>query len=433
MYSRLPTRSAAGLLTAAILLWSTSAQGARGRGGVAVAPLEAMGVDPSTAAILTGVAEGAAMHMSGGGRFVAHGELLRAVDADDEAGCRSEDCLARAAAELGVDRLLTGEVGQLGETFVVKVQLSACPGAETLATVSRQCVECDDSSLPALLQDALQGLVRGPGVGEAAQVSADGREIVLVEQRSEGAFHYKDLHRMVSREALDLDGVELSSLTTPAEGIGCVEPGGMAQVQSTLLVHNTGEVAARLKGLFRVEVFEEEDQLLAVHSQRVDKGLGANGAEDGSDSAALQTTVTFEVPADAGPLQVRATWDGELLEELVARPPGAVVALGEVALRAGDRQVSELTWGEPMQVWVVLDKVRPGAPAEVTVRLERKIRYWFDSEATQAAYEIPAGEDGEYRLILPFTPAEADRDSTEGYGFEVWVNGCMLHRMGLVR
>jgi len=139
------------------------------------------------------------------------------------------------------------------------------------------------------------------------------------------------------------------------------------------------------------------------------------------------------VPADAGPVQVRATWDGELLEALVARPPGAVVALGEVALRAGDRQVSELTWGEPMQVWVVLDKVRPGAPAEVTVRLERKIRYWFDSEATQAAYEIPAGEDGEYRLILPFTPAEADRDSTEGYGFEVWVNGCMLHRMGLVR
>jgi hypothetical protein len=416
------------------LLFPAAVAAAEGAGGVAVAPLVAMGVEPSTAAILTGVAEGTAMELASGGRFVAHGELLRAVDAGGESGCRSEDCLARAAAGLGADRLLTGEVGLLGETYLVKVQLATCPEAETLATVSRQCVECDESGLPVLLQDALLGLVRGPESGASAQVSDDGRTIVLVEQLSEGAFHYKDLHRTLSRESLEIDGVELSSLTAPGEAIGCVQPGGTAAIGSTLLVHNGGEAATRLRGPFRVEVYgDEDDEPLAVLVEPVDVALGAGGSEDGTDSAAVSIAVSFEVPADAGPLRVRTLWDGELLEEQLTRPPGAVVVLGEVLLLAGERQVSELSWGEPMQVAVVLDKTRAGAAAEVTIRLERKIRYWFDSEARQATYEIPAGEDGEYRLVLPFTPAAADRASTEGYGVEVWVNGCMLHRMGLVR
>jgi len=46
-------------------------------------------------------------------------------------------------------------------------------------------------------------------------------------------------------------------------------------------------------------------------------------------------------------------------------------------------------------------------------------------------YEIPSDEVGDFHLILPFVPDPARRESTEGYHFEVWINGCQRQRTGL--
>jgi len=421
------TRRLLALLT---LLLAARAQGAEP--GLAVAPLDALEVDRNTAVILTGVAEGIAM--DAGGRFVAHGELLRTVDAGDEPGCRTEICLARAARAIGADLLLTGEVGKLEDTYVVKVQLSSCPDAETRATVSRQCTECSEGALPALLEDALLQALRSIDSAATQQhLEDDGRTIVLGHAPGEGAFHYKDPHRTLKRQSAVVDGVELSSLTRPAEGVGCLEPGTPVTFTTTLLVHNELATPATLEGSLEVEVFSGDDDAPVVSKQiPVTFELGGGQADDGAGDDLLRIEVEAPPPPGAPEvLRIRTSWEDEVLEELVTRPVGRVVSVEDFYLRLGETRVSDLAWGREMQAHVHLSKFGMGAHAEVTLRVERKIRYWFDTENTQAYFEFPSGADGPYHLVLPFTPSLVRRDSTEGYSFEVWVNGCRLHRSGL--
>ena len=407
--------------------------GARGaEPGIAVAPLDALEVGHNTAIILTGVAEGIAM--DAGGRFVAHGELLRTVDAGPEPGCRTELCLARAADGIGAKLLLTGEVGKLEDTYVVKVHLSDCPDAETRATASRQCSDCSEGTLPALLEDALLHALRSLDASPARpRPEDDGHTFVLGFEPDEGSFHYKDPHRTLSRTSALVDDIELSSLTRPNDSIGCIEPGAPLTFTTTLLVHNRLPTPTTLDGTFGVEVFVgSEDRPLVSKQVPVRFDLAGAQDEDGGGDDLLRIEVTVPPPTDVPDvLRIHTSWEGEDLEELVTRPVGRVVSVEDFYLRLGETRVSDLAWGKEMQAHVHLFKFGMGAPAEVTLRVERKIRYWFDTESTQAFFEFPHGADGSYHLVLPFTPSLVRRESTEGYSFEVWVNGCRLHRSGL--
>ncbi len=396
--------------------------------GVAVAPFDALEVEPTTAAILTGMAEGTAMELTTGGRFVAHGELLRAVDAGLDAGCREEDCFARAAATLGVGNLISGEVGRLGDTYVVTVQRISCPGAETLAAISRQCGDCEEGALPTLLEDALTEALRGLG-SPAPTLSEDGRTVQMALQRRGGAFSYDDPYRTLLRSSLDAQDVQLSSLTRPAEELGCLGPDQPVRFVSTLLAANRAAEPRSTTGVFAVEVTDErsESQLVLVEHP-VTLQLDGAGAAEGASGL---VKVEIEVPAGVRTLRVRATYDDELLEEIVTRPVGRVAEVGDFYVVRGDERVGELAWGEAMEAHLLLSKPLADVPAEVTLRLERKIRYWFDTENLQSVYEIPADLTGDLHLVLPFIPDAARRDSTEGYHFEVWINGCQQHRSGL--
>jgi hypothetical protein len=397
--------------------------------GLAVAPFGALEVAPTTAAILTGVAEGAAMELAAGGRFVAHGELLRTVDAGPDVGCRDEDCLARAAADRGAGLLLSGEVGRLGDTYVVTVHVVGCPDAETLATVSRQCVECEEGSLPTLLEDALAEALRSPEPASPT-LSDDGHTVVMALQRRGGAFSYDDPYRTLSRSAVILDHVELSSLTRPAVDLGCQRPDEGARFTATLLAKNGHEASRVVQGAFVVEVTDDgSDAQLARVERTVDLRLDGTAAEEGGSTGVVK--VEIEVPAGVRSLRVRSSFDDELLEELVTRPVGRVAEVSDFYLVHGAQRVAELAWGEPMEAHLLLTKPLAGAAAEVTLRLERKIRYWFDTENLQTVYEIPADEVGDFHLILPFVPDPSRRESTEGYHFEVWINGCQRQRTGL--
>ena len=420
------------LLSALVVSCASAVDAAAGEGqppGIAVAPFNALEVAPTTAAILTGVAEGAAMELAAGGRFVAHGELLRAVDAGPDAGCRDEDCLARAAAGRGADLLLSGEVGRLGDTYVVTVHVVGCPDAETLATVSRQCVECEEGSLPTLLEDALAEALRGPESPEPT-LSDDGHTVVMALQRRGGAFSYDDPYRTLLRSSLTHDDVELSSLTRPVDDLGCRGPDQGVRFLATLLVKNGHESPRSIQGAFVVEVADASSGTrLARVEHPVALALAGAATDEGASTGVVK--VEIAVPAGVRSLRVRSTFEEQLLEELVTRPVGRVAEVGDFYLVHGTERVAELAWGEPMEAHLLLTKPLAGAAAEVTVRLERKIRYWFDTENLQSVYEIPAGEVGDFHLILPFVPDPARRESTEGYHFEVWINGCQRRRTGL--
>ena len=154
-----------------------------------------------------------------------------------------------------------------------------------------------------------------------------------------------------------------------------------------------------------------------------DRGVWIPPAHVAKHSLAVTWTA-----APAAGLRIRVSWDGEILEELETRPVTTATRLEEFFLTREGQRVGTLTWGEEMEAHLALTRV-PGAPAaEVTLRMERMIRFWFDTENIQAMHLLPEDSEGTYHLRLPFVPNAARRDSSRGYVFEVWVNGCSLHR-----
>lgn len=415
---------------------ATASTGPEDEGGLAVAPMDALDMAATTAAILTGIVEGVAAQHAATDRFVAHGELLRTVDRGPEPGCRSRECLARAAAELGASHLLTGEVGRLGEARVVTVQLTRTSDVVTVSAASRRCEPCEEGALPALLDDALYELLAIVEQAEA-QVSGDGRTIQLSLRRRAASADFLDRHRVTESRSVNVDGVQLSTLTRSGEQLGCLEPGEEIRFVTTLQAVNTGEAPVTLDGELIIEVLDDATGEVVLGSEHpvrqqveTDDGSGERFAEDGSwippvnvwkDTVELRTRATA-----ATRLQVRVSWGEELLEDLVTRPVARVTRVDDLYLEHGGDRVQELVWGEPMAVHLVLTKLEVGAPAEVTLQLRRKLRYWFDTDDDHAFFAIDEGADGAYHLILPWTPALARRDATESVSVEVWINGCLL-------
>ncbi len=406
--------------------------------GIAVAPMTALEVAESTAAILTGIAEGVAAEHTGTGRFVAHGELLRAIDAGPDSGCRTAACLTAATASLGASHLLTGEVGRIGEARVVTVQLTRVDDGSTISAASRQCEACDEGALPALLDEALYEVLATLDRSDA-QVSEDGRTVTLSLRRRASAGHFQDRHRTLESRAVVVDGIQLSSLTRPGEELGCRELGEPVTLVTRLQAINTTDTEAAVEGELVIEVLDEgSGEPLLGSRLEVRQRIGvaapeeARIAEDGSwipPTNVWKDSVELLLPTTtATPMRVRVTWNEELLEELVTRPVARVARVDDLYLERAGERVQELSWGEPMAVHLVLTKHETTAAAEVTLDMRRKLRYWFDTADTHALHAIAASADGAYHLVLPFTPTLAQRDSTESVAFDVWINGCLQLR-----
>jgi TolB-like protein len=430
------------LLLAATCAWlevcGASSAAAEEPVGIAVAPMTALEVAETTAAILTGIAEGVAAEHAHAGRFVAHGELLRTVDAGPEIGCRDSSCLATATQALGAAYLLTGEVGRIGEARVVTVQLTRVDDEATVSAASRQCDACDEGALPALLDEALYEVLSALDRSDSP-ISDDGRTITLSLRRRASAAHYQDRHRTLANTALQLDGIQLSSLTRPGEQLGCLERGEPAVMITGLQVINTTDREVTVDGELGIEVIDELGGDPLVTSRfPVHRVIGAAEeadpriADDGSwipPTNVWKESVELQLPtASAAPMRVRVRWNEEQLEELITRPVARVARVDDLYLERAGERVQTLDWGQPMAVHLVLTKHETTAAAEVTLNMRRKLRYWFDTDDTHAYHAIAASADGAYHLVLPFTPALSQQDSTESLAFEVWINGCLQHR-----
>ncbi len=437
-----PLRALAIVLASGILAAPAIGHGAED-GGLAVAPMTALDVAETTAAILTGIAEGQAAQLAGTGRFVAHGELLRVVDGGPDRDCRSTECLARAAAALGSAHLLTGEVGRIGESHVVTVQLTRTADAVTVSAASRQCEGCDEGALPALLDDAMVEAL-GALDREEVHTSDDGRTVHLSLRRRASSAHFLDRHRVVAGQALAIDTLQLSSLTRAGEPFGCLEPGEEVHFVTTLQAVNTGETPTVLDGELLVEIVDDatgdpsiSTKVLVQREIGVDDGSGERFDEDGSwipPANVWKESVELRQPgAEAAPLRVRVSWNGELLEELVTGPAARVTRVDDLYLEGEGERVAELSWGEPMAVHLVLTKLEITAAAEVTLQVRRKLRYWFDTDDSHAFHAIATSADGAYHLVLPWVPPLSQQSGTESVTFEVWVNGCLQHRSPVYR
>jgi len=413
-------------------------------GGVAVAPLRAVDVPDGTASILTGLAEGITRQYVTEGRLVAHGELLRTVDGGAHAGCRSDECFARAARRLGAAHLLTGEVGVEDGDTELRVRLTAIAGDGAATEVLRTCDDCDAASLPAMLEEALLEAL-APLAPPPLPTGDDGRTITLGRQRVAGEFRYEETHHAVTREQLELDGVQLSALTRPDAQLSCLAPGERLVVRTTLQAQNPFPEPRTVRGTLALEVLaldgevpvvsarDEISLTLAGHAPEKAAPEPEGGFDDHgawvSPPHVAKHSLEVEWTAEPSPgLRARVTWDGEVLEEIDTRPVTAVARLDEFYLTHEGERVGALSWGQPMEAHLVLTKLRGSAPAEVTLRMERVLRYWFDTENVQAVHTLAADTEGSYHLVLPFTPDADRRDSSRGYGFEVWVNGCAQYR-----
>ena len=408
-----------------------------GGGGLAVATLAA--ADPSTAAILTGIAEGFAVDRSVGERFVTHGELVRAVDAGGDRGCRTDLCLTRAAQSLGAALLLSGEVVREDDRYRIRIRLLGSE-ATVERVASRECAPCNEGALPAMLEEALQEVLETLGAPEP-ELRDDGRTIILHPRLSGGEFDYEDLGRTLFNQPQIIDDVEVSSLTMPDERLACVDSGETLRFSTTLQARNLAALPRQFSGSVRIELLGEgDDELLASVQRPIEFQLVAAASEEGGFSPegdwmapASVGKASLELlyrPETTVPLRVRTSWDDERLEELTTRPVTRLVDVSDFHLERGDERISTVPWGEEIEAHLVLTKLDTGAPAEVTVRVERQIRFWFDTEKVHAIYEIPAEQSGTFHLILPFLPPDAQHGSSEGYVFEVWVNGCRLYRSG---
>ncbi len=440
---RIQTRALLPVLLAAVV--GAGAAAAEPTAGIAVAPLRAVDAPEGTASILTGLAESLAQRYVREGRLVAHGELLRAVDAGEDAGCRDEACLGRAAAAVGAAHLVSGEVGTLGDTLVISVRVTATGDGATRSAVSRECRECDPSALPAMLEEALLEALSAL-VPAAPAGSGDARDVTLVRQRGEGEFRYEDATRTLQRAQLEVGGLQLSALTRPLQSPGCVEAGDPLAFETVLEVHNPGPRTRTLRGTLALEVLGlDGDEPLARAEQAVTVTL-ASGADEAADGGpAVDDEGVWVPPAHvareslavtwtAAPLpglRLRTTWDEELLDELQTRPVTAAARLEEFHLTHDGQRATALRWGEEMEAHLALTRVEGAPAAEVTLRMERMIRFWFDTENVQAVHVLPEDAEGTYQLRLPFVPNAARRDSSRGYVFEVWVNGCSLYRSEL--
>lgn len=250
--------------------------------------------------------------------------------------------------------------------------------------------------------------------------------------RRSSPFYYRDASRRLSSDSVTVNGVGISSHTRPVEDVGCLLPEAPLCFNAALLAHNTVSEARGLEGTLTVSVSDKATgDLLLARSKSVKLDLEPFDDED-PDSIGF-ANVDIVIPraqAARRALKVQTSWDGSLLEEIETRPVGRIAELREIYLAIDDAPAETLAWGSEMGLHVLLDKPDAGAPAEVTLRIERKIRYWFDTENTEAIFEIPAKEAGAFHLVLPFTPQNERQESTESYSFEVWVNGCLLRRYG---
>ncbi len=430
-------------VAAACALPRSSARAEAGHEVLAVASFTADAAGEGIAPILTSVAESLALEHAGPKRFVAHGQLARHLDRSPDRGCRTSDCLTRAAAALGATLLIPGGADGEGGELAVRVELLATADGHTVASVRRGCDACGADALPAMLEQALRQALDALGPPEPV-VANEGHTVILRPQRLGRAFRHEDIARTIERRTVVRDGVELSALTLPDDRLSCVDAGAELRWRTTVQAVNTAAEAREVDGVIVTEVFTGDAEQPVTWSRRpLSFDLGGAGADEGAfdgdgvwipPASVGRRVLDHSVIAEStAPLRMRVSWEDELLEELLTRPLTRFVDVVDLYLARQGQRTSAMPWGEEAEVHLVLTKRSTEAPAEVTLRVERQIRFWFDTDSLHATYEIAAEEDGTFHLVLPFSPGAASQESSEGVVLEAWVNGCMLMRSQVYR
>jgi hypothetical protein len=142
---------------------------------VAVLPVAAgEGIPPSTAAALTESLSGEVRHRAGV-EVITEREIAAVLSLERQKtmlGCTSEACMAELGGALGCDRLVTGDLARLGESWLVHLRLVETARARVVAQADRRLRggTIDDvlDQLPAMVAELFPGAT--PAVSAAAPV-----------------------------------------------------------------------------------------------------------------------------------------------------------------------------------------------------------------------------------------------------------------------
>jgi hypothetical protein len=171
-------------------------QVAPGGSSVAVMDVTASGVPPELAENLTRLLT-LELRSFEGLSVVSRGEIqamLRFASERETAACRSDTaCLLRIGGALGVDYLVTGSVGMLGDAYVVALELMDIEAAQVVSRAS-QSFRGDATDLPAALRFAVWELLGKPVAGAGGlRVSANVDEgEVLVDRAAPTPYPHGD-------------------------------------------------------------------------------------------------------------------------------------------------------------------------------------------------------------------------------------------------
>lgn len=101
------------------------------------------------------------------GRVVASADLMALVDLERQkqmANCANDSCMAELAGALGVEFLVTGNLGKLGESYLLNIKMLDVKRAVTLASVSERFMGKSEEALLDGVQPAVFKLLNLSGL-----------------------------------------------------------------------------------------------------------------------------------------------------------------------------------------------------------------------------------------------------------------------------
>lgn len=149
------------LFVASLLLAAPPAQPAPEKVRVLITDLSTQGVAPEVAKIASGILSTAVAEL-GGLTPVSMQDLRTLVELEgnrEALGCSVESCLADVASAMGSRYVIYGEIGQLGSSLIINLNLY---DASTAASVARRTVRAGSpDTLPDVLPPAVRSLFTG--------------------------------------------------------------------------------------------------------------------------------------------------------------------------------------------------------------------------------------------------------------------------------
>ena len=139
---------------------------------VAVLDLRATNVDPSLAKNLVELVS-AALQAHPRLSVISRSDVAAMLGFERQKqllGCDDDSCAAEIAGALGVDRLVTGAVGKVGDTYLLTLQLLDVKSAHVTGRTSESLTGKVDDLVAAVKRDVPELLAQDPAIGGAPPV-----------------------------------------------------------------------------------------------------------------------------------------------------------------------------------------------------------------------------------------------------------------------